>query len=262
MLVAVAMCLVALSGSRDGSAQDLGNPKYRFQDRQGPDRKEGIRPLERSGAYIDLVGVLFDVPVTRSGGEREQRLRLGFFLPERERLVRIEVRDYDRFRAAKYHYWMIPTQTVFDSGFQEFAWDADLARELGIRPDELGAVAELGGHGHIIVVPLLLGAAPFPATVRAQGVRFVFIPNETMTVEYSLYPKGNPSHPLLRGAGEQWLKGQRVELRWPGRNRSGEPASDGHYVLALTVTFTTPRGVKEKIPRDYTFHYRPNVMAK
>lgn len=98
---------------------------------------------------------------------------------------------------------MIPAQTVFDSGFREFAWDAGLARELGIRPENLDAVTELGGHGYPVVVPLLLGAARFPPTVRAQGVRFVFVPNETMTVDYRLYPKGTPSQVLLRSTGEQ-----------------------------------------------------------
>ena len=260
-LVAVSACLLPLPGGGPGFAQDLGNPKYRLQSRRGPDREEGIKPLERSGAYVDLVGVFLEVPGMPGGDGPKESFRLGFYLRERERLVRIEVRDYDRFRGEKYHYWMVPTQTVFDGGFQQFAWDATVTRELGIRPDDLGGVALLGGYGYPMVAPLLLVATQFPAAIRAQGVRFVFVPNETMTVDYSVYQKGRPSPVLLRRTGEQWPKGQRSPVRWPGLGPGGQPAGEGAYVLALTATVTTPQGFTEKIPLDYTFHYRAEVVV-
>jgi formylglycine-generating enzyme required for sulfatase activity len=48
-------------------SQDLSNPKYQFQRRSGPEREEGIKPLERSGAYLDLVSVLLDAPAPLAG---------------------------------------------------------------------------------------------------------------------------------------------------------------------------------------------------
>lgn len=260
-LLAVSVCLLSLQDDGPAFAQDLGNPKYKFQSRRGPDREEGIKPLERNSAYVDLVGVFFDVPGMAGMGQPGEWLRLGFYLRERERNVRVEVRDYERFRQEKYHYWMVPTQTVFDGGFQQFAWDASVARELGIRPDDLGAVAFLGGHGYPVVAPLLLLAAPFPARILAQGIRFVFVPNETMTVDYSVYQKDTPSRVLLQRSGEQWPKGRRSPVRWPALGPGGLPAAEGAYVLALTATHTTSQGFTERIPLDYTFHYRPDVVV-
>lgn len=241
-------------------AQDLGNPKYHFQQRSGPDREEGIKPLERSGAYLDLVSVLLDAPGA-SPGVPGDTYRIGFFLEAAERAIRIRVRDYDRFTTEKYHYWMIPLQTAFDRGFQVFAWNPSLARDLGIGLEGLGAVASVGGYGYPVVAPLLLQEAPFPARIRARGVRFVFVPNETMTVEYRLHPKGHPSRILLRSAGEKWPKDYRSAVSWLGRDLKGQPAGEGHYVLALTATVKTLQGFEEKIPLDYTFHYKPELAS-
>jgi hypothetical protein len=258
--LATSGCLLLLEGGCPVIAQDLGNPKYRLTDRKAPDRKEGIKPLDRAGEYLDLVGVFLDVPGLHGRDEPREWLRLGFYLQERERRVSIQVRDYGRFREEKYHYWMIPAETVFDSGFRQFAWDADLARELGIRPEHLGAVAKVDGRGYRLVVPLLLAAARFPSTVRAQGVRFVFVPNETMTVDYRVHPQSAPSQVLLRGTAEAWIKDQRSEVRWPGPGR--QPAGEGAYMLALTAKVSTPQGLTETIPLDYAFYYRPELVVE
>jgi len=175
--------------------------------------------------------------------------------------VRITVRDYDRFTAEKYHYWMIPARVAFGQGFQVFAWDARLARELRIGLDGLGAVASLGGHGYPVVAPLLFQEKPFAARIQARGVRFVFVPNETMTVEYRVHPKGNPSRILLRSAEEKWPKDQRSAVSWPGRDPKGQPVGEGHYVMALTATVKTIQGFEEKIPLDYTFYYKPEIAS-
>lgn len=67
--IATSGCLLLLQGGYPGFAQDLGNPKYRLTDRQGPDRREGIKPLDRSGAYLDLVGVFLDAAgIPAAGG--------------------------------------------------------------------------------------------------------------------------------------------------------------------------------------------------
>jgi hypothetical protein len=260
VLVAVSVCLAIVLCQDVGLALDPGHPKYQFQSRRGPDREEGIKPLERSGAYIDLVGAFLQVPGLSAGGEPAESFQLGFYLREREPLVRIRVRDYDRFE--KFHYWMVPARTAFESGFQQFAWDASVARELGIRADHLGAVARLGGRGHELVVPLLLAAGPLPAAIRAQGVLFLFVPNETVTVDYRVYEKGSPSRALLHVTGERWPKGQRSGVRWAGRGPDGQPAGEGVYELALTASVKTALGLTESIPYDYTFHYRPEVAVR
>jgi hypothetical protein len=111
-----------------------------------------------------------------------------------------------------------------------------------------------------MLAPLLLVTAPFPAMIRVQGVRFVFVPNETMTVGYRLYQRGLSSVDLLRRSGEQWPKGQRSLVRWPGLGPGKQTASEGSYVLELTAIVTTLQGFKETIPLDYTFYYRPDVV--
>ena len=241
-------------------SQDLGNPKYQFQRRSGPDRQEGIKALEVSGARLDLISVLLDVQGATAGTPGDT-YRIGFFLAEAEGGVRITVRDYDRFRTEKYHYLMIPSRTTFDQGFQVFGWNSSLARELGIGLDGLGALAKLGGHGYNVVAPVLLQETPFAARIRVRGVRFVFVPNETMTVEYLVCPEGNRSQVLLSSAGENWPKDQRSAVSWPGRDPKGQPVGEGHYVLALTARVKTIQGVVDRIPLDFTFYYKPEIVA-
>ena len=89
----------------------------------------------------------------------------------------------------------------------------------------------------------------------------MFVPNETMTVDYSVYQRDTPSRVLLQRSGEQWPKGRRSPVRWPALGPGGLPAGEGAYVLALTATHTTSRGFTERIPLDYTFHYRPDVVV-
>jgi hypothetical protein len=103
-IVALTAWLLVLSGGSPGLAQDLGNPKYVLQDRRGPDRREGLTPLQRSAAYVDLVGVFLDVPGLVGGGGPGDPLRLGFYLPESQRFVRIEVQDYDDIRLLVEHF--------------------------------------------------------------------------------------------------------------------------------------------------------------
>jgi hypothetical protein len=261
-LIAVSATIVPLLDARPALAQDLGNPKYQFQPRKGPDRAEGLKPLERSGAYVDLAGAFLHVAEPRAASAPGDRWRLGFFLPRQEKAVEIQVRDYDRFQKDKYRYWMIPARTDFPAGFREFAWDGSLARELGLGLGDLGAVVRLGGHGYPTVAPLLLQAPPFPRRLQAEGVRFVFVPSETMTVEYAVHPLGAPSQALWGNAGARWEKDARISVHWPGRDRQGKPVGEGVYVLALTAKVTTLQGFVETIPLDHTFHYRPEIMTE
>ena len=230
-----------------------------FRRRSGPDREEGLKPLDRSGAYLDLVGVFLEAPGIPGVKAPGSHLRIAF-LSAVECCVRIKARDYDRFGAERYHYEMIPTQSRFDRGLQVFSWDAGLARELSLEPGDLGVVAAIGGKGYPVVAPLLFQAFPFSGKVTLEGVRFVFVPNETMTVDYLIHPQGQPKEVLQERGGtvaegaEEY--GSVEWARQPGRSVAERP-----YILKLTASITTPQGFVERIPHDYVFHYQPQLVA-
>jgi hypothetical protein len=73
-----------------------------------------------------------------------------------------------------YHYWMRPKGQQYASGFQRMAWNAVILQELQISPQDIGAVARVGGYSYPVVAPLLLSDAPLPTSVRLQGCRFIF----------------------------------------------------------------------------------------
>lgn len=191
-------------------AADLSNPKYRLQSRGNPDRLEGLEGIKISGGVkLDLVSVFLNAP----GGESADSgnlYRLGFYLDKRETRAQIEVRDYNSFQG-EYHYWMFPSRKMYEPGFHEFVWDATIAKELGLQAGDLGAVTRLGGYGYPVVVPGLLQAGSFPNTLRPQGVRFVFIANETVTVRYRLFPSGNKNRVFLTNIDE-WHKDRKSSV--------------------------------------------------
>ena len=223
-------------------ALDLQHPKYQLQERKNPgsqvDRSEGIKPVEIAGEKLSLVSVFLNAP----DQQREKpgdTYRLGFFLREAENRVNLQVRDYNSFNG-KYHYWMLPTRKKYDRGFREFAWDAALPQELGIRLEDLGAVALLGGYGHPVLAPLLLHDVPFPSQMQVKGCRFIFIPNETMTVEYRLSPKSEEFRTFLESTSEKWSKDQKRTISWGGQDDTGKPAPEGSYILKLTAKISSP----------------------
>jgi hypothetical protein len=242
-------------------ALELQHPKYQLQERKNSggqvDRNEGIKPVEIAGEKLALVSVFLNAPDLN-----RERLgdtyRLGFFLREAENHVNLQVRDYNSFNW-KYHYWMLPTRKKYDRGFKEFAWDAALPQELGIRLEDLGAVALLGGYGHPVITPLLLYGAPLPSQMQVKGCRFIFIPNETMTVEYRLSPKSEESGVILESTGEKWSKDQRRTISWEGQDHTGKPAPEGSYILRLTAKISSPGRPAERIPYDYEFYYKPEI---
>ena len=242
-------------------AQDLHHHRYQFQRRTNAagqvDREEGIKPLEIAGETLTLVAAHLttsDVLSTTQG----DRYRLGFYLREDEPRVTIKARDYHKFPNG-YHYWMLPTQTQYARGFQGFTWDAALTRDLGIQLDDFGAVASIGGYGYHFVAPVLLHTAPLSPRIRVQGCRFIFVPNETMTIAYSLAPKGQSRQALLQRSAEKWYKDARQPVTWDGKDRQGRPASEGLYVLNLTATVTPAGRPPEKIPYDVEFYYKPEI---
>jgi hypothetical protein len=243
-------------------AQAPQHPKYRLQERKNPqgqvDRLEGIKPVEIAGERLDLVAVLLNTPYV-PGEQPGQIYRLGLFLPETESRVSIEVRDYNVFHG-QYHYWMLPTRKQYNRGFQEFAWDATLARELNIRLEDLGAVAWVGGYGYHVVAPMLLHTAPFPPQMPVQGCRFLFIPSETMTVAYRLYSKNEQSRIFLESTAEKWHKDEKQTISWKGQNLQGDPAPEGQYVLELTAEIASPGRSGIRIPYDYVFYYKPDMV--
>ena len=245
-------------------AQDWQHPRYRLQERRNPagqvDRREGIQPLEIAGETLTLVAAHLSTS-DLSGASQGDIYRLGFYLREAEPSVNIKARDYKKFPYG-YHYWMLPTRTQFTRGFQEFTWDASLIRDLGMQLEDFGAIAWLGGYGYPVVAPVLLHTAPFPSRIQVQGCRFIFVPNETMTVVYSLAPRGHHTPVLLQQDAEKWHKDSRQPVTWNGRDRQGHLVSEGLYVLKLTATVTPPGRPPEKIPYDVEFYYKPEISPQ
>ena len=232
-------------------AQDLGLPKYAYQQRGNPDRREGIKPIEISGEKLELVSVSFN-PSNLSNPVQSDTYRLGFFLQQQEGQVNVRIRDYDSF-GGKYHYWMIPTQRSYPSGFQAFVWNSTIPRELQVRRADLGSVVSLGGYGYPVVAPSALYAEPFLSPVKWDSVRFTFIPNESMTIGYELFPKGQKSRLLLRGSGETWHKDRKNSITWFGLDDREQRAAEGLYILQITARISRP---EPAIAYDYEFYYR------
>jgi hypothetical protein len=242
-------------------AQNLQHRRYQLQDRRNArgqvDRQEGITPLEIAGETLTLVAAHLTTAELPSTGQGDT-YRLGFYLREDEPHVNIKARDYNKF-PGRYHYWMLPTQTQYSRGFQEFTWDASLTRDLGMQPEDFGAIAWLGGHGYPVVAPVLLHTAPFPSRIRVQGCRFIFVPNETMTVAYSLAPQGRQTPVFLQQEAVRWYKDARQPVIWNGQDDKNRPAPEGLYVLKLTATVTPPGRPAVKIPYDVEFYYKPEI---
>ena len=242
-------------------ALDVGHPKYRLQDRsndQGEvDRKEGMQPLEIAGERLDLVSAFLLAPGL-AGGSPGKQFRLGFFLPQAESRVKLQVRDYNAFK--QYYYWMLPARTAYDSGFQQFAWNKALAEAVGLGLEQLGAVAWVRGHGYPVVMPLLLQASDFPAQIRVRGCKFVFVPNVTMEVAYRLFPKVQESLVLLERASETWNKGLKGEIVWDGQTPQRVAAPKGWYVLEIKTRIQYPGRPAVRIPFDYEFYYQPMIV--
>jgi len=235
-----------------------------LQERRNPagqvDRREVIRPLEIAGETLTLVAAHLTTS-DLSGAAKGDIYRLGFYLREAEPRVNIKARDYHTFQG-KFHYWRLPTRTQFAHGFQEFTWDGSLMRDLGLRFEDFGAVASIGAYGYPVVAPVLLHTAPFPSRIRVQGCRFIFVPNETMTVAYSLAPQGQPAPVFLQQDAEKWSKDVRQSVIWNGRDRQGHPVPEGLYVLKLTATVTPSGRPPEKIPYDVEFYYKPEISPQ
>jgi hypothetical protein len=242
-------------------AQDLHHPRYQFQKRTNAagqiDREEGVKPLEIAGETLTLVAAHFTTS-DLLGTTQGDRYRLGFYLREDEPRITIKARDYNKFPNG-YHYWMLPARMQYARGFQEFTWDASVIRGLGMQLEDFGAVASIGGAGYFVVAPVLLHVAPFPSRIRVQGCRFIFVPNETMTVTYRLAPREPSRPPVLQPSPATWYKDTRHAITWDGKDRQGRPAAEGFYVLNLTATVTPAGSPPEKIPFDVEFYYQPEI---
>lgn len=244
------------------NAQDLHHPRNQFQKRLNAagqvDREEGLKPLEIAGETLTLVAVHL-TPADLSGSAQGDFYRLGFYLRQDEARVTIKVRDYNKFPNG-YHYWMQPLKTQYARGFQEFTWDTTVLRGLSMQLKDFGAVVSIGGYGYRFVAPVLLHTAPFPSRIRVQGCRFLFVPNETMDVTYSLTPKGQSVPVLRQSSQEKWSKDGRESVTWNGKNHQGHPAPEGLYVLNLRATVTHPSGrAPETISYEAEFYYTPEI---
>ena len=220
--------LVSLTGWPT-CAQDLQHPKYRLQERPNPDRWEGLEPLKISGERIDLVAVLLTPAPEASGKGPDGAYHLGWYLPQAEPQVHIEIRDYRRF-PNNYHYWMRPKRQQYASGLQHLAWDATILDELRISLQDIGSVARVGGYTYPVVAPLLLSDTPLPTSIRLQGCRFIFLPSETMTVAYRLYQQGNENRVLFQAATQTWDKEHKETIAWHGRDQQGNRFPPGGMV--------------------------------
>ena len=238
--------------------------KYRLKDRRGPtgevDRREGIESVKIAGEKLYLFSVLFNTKANQSE-ESSELYRLGFFLPRDESRVNIQIRDYNSFKGDA-HYWMFPKQKRYQNGFHMFLWSAQISKELGIHLNHLGARADIRGHDHLIVAPLILQATPLPPRIVIQGCRFIFLPNETMDVEYTLFTKDNEHDPVMANVIEKWHKDQKSIIDWRGRNSASQLSEDGWYILRINA-YTTPLGKPtERIPYDYEFYYKSEINVK
>jgi hypothetical protein len=245
-------------------AVDLSLAKYQLQKRKNAagqeDRREGIEPVKIAGEHLKLIGAFFNVPALQAD-KTSATYHLGFYLKEAESQVDIKVRDYETFRNMNFIYWMLPLRTQYARGFHNFAWDAELAQELGIGPQDLGAVAWLRGRS--MVAPLLLHTNAFPAQIPVQGCRFIFIPNTTMTVEYRIYPKEQETRLVKQGRALEWKQDRAELVVWDGKDLQGRPMPEGVYVLKGTATFiSVPGSPEQRLTLYEEFYYTPVLDSR
>jgi len=242
-------------------AQDLQHPKYRWQERTDPDRWEGLKAIEISGERIDLLAAFLTATAAAPPQAAETSYYLGFYLPQAEPQVRIALRDYQRF-PKKYHYWMQPKRQQYPSGFQKFAWEATLLRELHIPLEEIGAVARVSDASAPVVAPLLLSSTPLTTPLRLQGCRFVLLPRTTMHVDYVVYARDDRRRELFKKSAQEWDKGHKQTIAWSGRDAQGKPVAAGWYGLKVTATAVQSGQPKEPpLILDWLFYYTPEIRG-
>jgi hypothetical protein len=245
-------------------AVNPSHPKYRLQTRKNAagqeDRREGIEPVKIAGEHLELIGAFFNVPALQVDAA-SATYRLGFYLKEAESQVDIKVRDYETFRGMNFIYWMLPLHSQYARGFHNFAWDATLARELGIGLEDLGAVARL--RSRPMVAPLVLHTNTFPAQITVQGCRFIFMPNTTMTVEYRIHPKKQEIRLVKQGRALEWKRHRAELVVWDGKDLQGRPMPEGVYVLKGTATFIpVPGSPEQRLTLYEEFYYTPVLDSR
>ncbi|MGE3538440.1 MAG: hypothetical protein AB7N91_13540 [Candidatus Tectimicrobiota bacterium] len=259
MGVTLVYLLLVVSGWVAG-AQDFGHPKYGWQERKNPDRWEGVKPLDISGEKIDLVAVLLTPATSATGLKLDGAYHLGLYLPQAEPHIDISVRDYRKFHN-NYRYHMRLQRRKYASDFQQLSWDATILRELPIAFADLGAVAAVHGQSYPVVAPLLLSTTPLVLPLRLQGCRFVFLPSDTMRVQYSLYAREDTPRPFLKG-DVQWEKEQRQSITWDGRDHQGRPAPAGWYGVTVHGIIERPGQPPDSLPAlDWFFYYTSEIRS-
>lgn len=255
-------CLLVPAGHAAGqSAFNPKDPQFALQPRRNSegqvDRLEGLEPLQVVGERIALVSALLladTVPAVPSPVTH----RLTFSLDKAEE-VRLKVRAYSVLQDY-YLYWMLPDKRRYGRGRNEFVWNAQLTRDVGLKTDDLGAIAHLTGYSHPVVVPVLFHAMPtLPPNIRAAACQFVFVPTETLTVEYRIYPRGKRSLSYLTARAVGWPKDLQASIRWDTTDGHGQLASDGAYVLSLTATPALVGRTIEPLTLEYEFRFKRDV---
>lgn len=238
-------------------AQNLQAAKYQYQQRQNPNRWEGVKPQEVAGEKVELLAVLLDAPALSMKG-RGNAYQFGFVLPASHRNVHLKVRTYHTLRGG-YHYWMEPINTTYPAGLHALTWDITLARELGLDIQDFGAQVYLGEGGHLVWMPLLLHISALPPQIKAQGCRFVLLPNATMTVGYRIVSKENPSQVWMAQSNERWDKDMKSTIYWDGQDAQKRPAPQGSYLLQLNGQLTAAGSFGKDLADTYEFYYQREI---
>jgi hypothetical protein len=163
----------------------------------------------------------------------------------------------------RFIYWMLPLRTQYARGFGTFTWDASLAQELDIGLQDLGAVVWIRGYSRPMVAPLLLHTGTFPAQMRVEGSRFVFMPNTAMTVDYHIYPKEQQERLVKQGRAVEWSANRQHAVVWDGKDPQGRSMPEGVYILDVSAIYTPAPGMPERrLPFDVAFYYTPMITTR
>ncbi len=73
--------------------------------------------------------------------------------------------------------------------------------------------------------------------------------------------RNSPSSPIGIGILQRTILDKAIIL-WDGRERNGRLASEGHYVLTLTARIFYSGRPVDRIPYDYEFFYKPEIIYK
>lgn len=232
-----------------------GQPLELKYQARGTGFSEGVISTPSTGMSLVLIGALIDYQEPPSQ-TFPTNFRARFYLPDAQPPY-LTIREIK----SRYNYWLSdlkqnwkPQTTV------EFVWPTDkvvrkLREEGELGLTDLGATVRLGSSGlgnmEETVTPVALYHSQAPRTV--EGYRFVFLPNQEMSLQFEVLP--DKEGQVLEPSGRfDVLPDTAQTFRWKAGNRP-----EGWYRLKVTGRAANRSSGNPRISRIVRFYHTPQM---